>query len=76
MQQEGLLNDGDAFRKMFKYYKQRQPAPALSSVVDFRDESSFGKHVCSSEVVLCLFHAVKNVFCVGNQTTIFLLYFT
>nr|CAH0113114.1 unnamed protein product [Daphnia galeata] len=36
--------NGDAFRKVFKYYKQKQPAPDLSTVINFRDESTFGKH--------------------------------
>ncbi|XP_046462692.1 nucleic acid dioxygenase ALKBH1-like [Daphnia pulex] len=42
MQQEELKND--AFRRIFKYYKQKQPPPDLSGVINFRDESSFEKH--------------------------------
>jgi len=52
MQQEGLVNDEDSFRKMFKYYKQKQPPPDLSGVINFRDELSFEKHVSS---LCCIF---------------------
>ena len=45
MEKEEKSCDEDAFRKIFKYFKQKQPPPDLSRVIDFQDESSFGKYV-------------------------------
>lgn len=60
MQQEELKNDGDAFRRIFKYYKQKQPPPDLSGVINFRDESSFEKHVSSSDLHFWWFATISH----------------
>lgn len=39
------MEENDAFRDVFKYYKKKKPAPDLSGVIDFEDESSFQRHV-------------------------------
>ena len=39
------MEENDAFRDVFKYYKRKNPAPDLSSVIDFEDETSFQRKV-------------------------------
>ena len=54
MEKEEKSCDEDAFRKIFKYFKQKQPPPDLSRVIDFQDESSFGKYVSLVLLFSCL----------------------
>lgn len=42
------LSDLDAFRKVFKYFKQKRSAPDLTGVINFQDESTFGRNVSAS----------------------------